>query len=152
MSAVEARRRDAVASYIPALERERTGSPLGWRIGLGAVLVLALVLRLWGIHQGLPYAYNADENAHFLPRAIGMFGHGLDPGYYVNPPAYTYVLHVLLPLRYGGRLAVGDAFATDPGTLWTMARATSAVLGTIAVGFLYLAGRRLAGPAAGLLA
>src|SRR3712207_7166135 len=25
------------------------------------------------------YAYNADENSHFLPRAIGMFGHDLDP-------------------------------------------------------------------------
>ena len=45
----------------------------------------ALGLRLWGLKQGLPYAYNADENAHFLPRAIGMFGHELDPGYYVNP-------------------------------------------------------------------
>ena len=152
MSAVEAPRPDAVASYIPALRRERTAGALGWRLGLGCVLVLALVLRLWGVHQGLPYAYNADENAHFLPRAIGMFGHRLDPGYFVNPPAYTYVLHVLLWLRYGTRLAVGDAFATDPGALWTLARATSAVLGTIAVGLLYLAGKRLAGRAAGLLA
>ena len=107
---------------------------------------------LWGLKQGLPYAYNADENAHFLPRAIGMFGHDLDPGYYVNPPAYTYVLHILLAIRYGGRLAVGEAFASDPTTVWTMARAASAVLGTVAVGLLYLAGGRLAGRAAGLLA
>jgi hypothetical protein len=151
MSAVSSRP-DAVTSYVPALTIHTRAGGRAWWLGLGAVMALALVLRLWGLHQGLPYAYNADENAHFLPHAIGMFGHGLDPGYYVNPPAYTYVLHVLLALRYGGRLAVGDAFATDPGTLWTMARATSAVLGTIAVGFLYLAGRRLAGPAAGLLA
>ena len=151
MSAVETRS-DAVASYIPALERRRRTRRWGWRLGLAAVLLVALGLRLWGIHHGLPYAYNADENAHFLPRAIGMFGHQLDPGYYVNPPAYTYVLYALLSLLHGGRLAVGDAFATDPGTLWTLARATSAVLGTVAVGLLYLAGRRLAGPAAGLLA
>jgi hypothetical protein len=152
MSAVRTRSQTAVASYAPPLQRTRDRGAIWWRLGVAAVLLLALGLRLWGIHQGLPYAYNADENAHFLPRAIGMFGHGLDPGYHVNPPAYTYVLHALLALRYGGRLAVGDAFATDPSALWTMARATSAVLGTIAVGLLYLAGRRLAGRAAGLLA
>jgi hypothetical protein len=148
MSAV----REAVASYAPPLERRRTTGAIWWRLGLAAVLAAALGLRLWGIHQGLPYAYNADENSHFLPHAIGMFGHGLDPGYYVNPPAYTYLLHIVLALGHGGRLAVGDAFATDPGALWTMARAASAVLGTIAVGLLYLAGRRLAGRPAGLLA
>jgi hypothetical protein len=148
MSAV----REAVASYAPPLERPRRTGAIWWRLALAAVLAAALGLRLWGIHQGLPYAYNADENSHFLPHAIGMFGHGLDPGYYVNPPAYTYLLHILLAVRFGGRLAVGDAFATDPGALWTMARAASAVLGTVAVGLLYLAGRRLAGRPAGLLA
>jgi 4-amino-4-deoxy-L-arabinose transferase-like glycosyltransferase len=148
MSAVS----EAAASYAPALQRQERTRATGWRLGLAVVLLGALGLRLWGIHQGLPYAYNADENSHFLPHAIGMFGHGLDPGYYVNPPAYTYLLHILLALRFGGRLAVGDAFATDPGALWTMARAASAVLGTIAVGLLYLAGKRLNGRPTGLLA
>src|SRR5215207_3409520 len=151
MSAVSARP-EAVASYVPALEQHREGSAVLWRLGVAGELLLALGLRLWGLKQGLPYAYNADENAHFLPRAIGMFGHDLDPGYYVNPSAYTYVLHILLAVRYGGRLAVGEVFAGDPTAVWTMARAASAVLGTIAVGLLYLAGRRLAGRAAGLLA
>jgi 4-amino-4-deoxy-L-arabinose transferase-like glycosyltransferase len=152
MSAVRPRPAEAVASYVPALRRHRRTRDIGWWLGLAGVLVLALFLRVWGLRQGLPYAYNADENAHFLPHAIGMFGHDLDPGYYVNPPAYTYLLHVILALGYGGRLAVGEVFATDPTQLWTMARATSAGLGTIAVGFLFLAGRRLAGPAVGLLA
>jgi hypothetical protein len=152
MSAVEATRPDAVASYVPALTRHRRRHAVGWWLGAAAVVALALGLRLWGLRQGLPYAYNADENAHFLPHAIGMFGHDLDPDYYVNPPAYTYVLHLLLELRYGGRLAVGDAFATDPGALWAMARAASGALGAVAVGLLFLAGRRLAGPAVGLLA
>ena len=41
--------------------------------GLGLVLAGGLGLRLWGIRQGLPYAYNADEADHFVPHAIAMF-------------------------------------------------------------------------------
>ena len=52
-------------------------------------------LRLWGVKQGLPYAYNIDENAHFVPEAIGLFGHGGNPHYFVNPPAFTYLLHAV---------------------------------------------------------
>jgi hypothetical protein len=32
---------------------------------------------VWGIKQGLPFAYNAEENAHFLLYAIGMFNYCL---------------------------------------------------------------------------
>ena len=57
------------------------------------VLIAGLGLRLWGVRQGLPYAYNADEADHFVPRAVAMFGHDLNPHYFANPPAFTYVLH-----------------------------------------------------------
>ena len=46
---------------------------------LAGVLAVGLGLRVWGIRQGLPYAYNADEADHFVPRAVRMFSHGLDP-------------------------------------------------------------------------
>ncbi len=100
-------------------------------------------MRLWGIKQGLPYAYNVDENAHYVPRAIGMFGHSLDPHYYVNPPAYTYVLHAAFAVAYGGRAGVAHAFATDPQGVFVLARVIAAVLSTIAVWLLYLAAARL---------
>src|SRR6185503_9532285 len=58
------------------------------KLALPAILIGALGLRLWGIHHGLPYAFNVDEGAHFVPRAIGMFGHSLNPQYFVNPPAF----------------------------------------------------------------
>src|SRR3712207_6042831 len=105
------------------------------------LLAGALALRLWGIGHGLPYVYNADENAHFVPRAIGMFGHGYNPGYFVNPPAFTYVVHLAYELRWGTREAVGDAFAADRGPVLELARAVSAVLATLAVGLLAWAGR-----------
>ncbi|MDX6643140.1 MAG: hypothetical protein QOD76_1102, partial [Solirubrobacteraceae bacterium] len=123
-----------------------------WRVALAAVLAGALALRLWGIGHGMPYAYNVDENAHFVPRAIGMFGHGLDPHYFVNPPALTYLLHAVFAVWFGGRDAVGHAYATDPAEVFVLARVISALLGTLAVWLLYVAGARLLGRRAGLLA
>src|SRR5919198_6687539 len=123
-----------------------------WWVGLALVLAAALGLRVWGVKQGMPFAYNADENAHFVPNAIGLFGHGWDPHYFVNPPAYTYLLHVVFDVWFGGRAGVDKAMATDPTEVFVAARVTAAVVGTLAVWLLYLAGAKLLGRAVGLLA
>ena len=137
---------------MPVAEAERpAGVPAGgggrrvpwWPLAVAALLIGAVTLRVWGASHGLPYVYNADENAHFVPRAIGMFGHSLNPGYFINPPAYTYLLHAAFWLRWGGRDAVGDAFAADPGTAFTLARVMAGVLGAAAAGLLVWAGARL---------
>jgi 4-amino-4-deoxy-L-arabinose transferase-like glycosyltransferase len=122
------------------------------RFALPLILVVALGLRLWGIHHGLPYVYNPDENAHFVPRAIGMFGHSLDPQYFVNPPAFTYLLHLAFWIRWGSRTAVGDAFASDPSAAFTIARVLAALLGAASVGLLAWAGARLVDRRVGLVA
>jgi hypothetical protein len=127
------------------------GGRLGWGLAIGAVLLLAFGLRIWGVAHGTPYAYNADENAHFVTRAIGLFGHDWNPNYFVNPPAYTYLVHILLAVWYGGRAGVSNAFATDPTDIWIMTRVLAGVLGTIAVWLLYLAGSRLVDRRVGLL-
>ena len=93
---------------------------------LGVVLVVGLGLRLWGIQQGLPYAYNADEADHFVPHAVAMFGHGLNPHYFANPPAFTYVLHYLFAIAYGGGDGVRRAFALQPTEVYTLARIAAA--------------------------
>ena len=123
-----------------------------WWIGLAVVLGAALGLRVWGVKQGLPFAYNADENAHFVPNAIGLFGHGWDPHYFVNPPAYTYLLHVVFDVWFGGREGVSKALATNPTEVFVVARLTAAAVGTLAVWLLYMAGAKLFGRAVGLLA
>jgi hypothetical protein len=123
-----------------------------WPLGVAAVVLAALALRLWGFRQGLPLVYNADENAHFVAGAIGMFGHTYNPNYFINPPAYTYLLHGAFALGFGGRDGVSDAFAKDPGDVFAVARALSAVLGAIAVGFLAWAGLRLFDRRVGLVA
>ncbi len=118
------------------------GSP--WPLGLAGLFLAALILRLAGLKTGLPYVYNADENSHFVPRAIGMFGHSLNPDYFINPPAFTYVLHGVFTLRWGTDPAtIGGAFAADPTTAFTLARAASALLGALAVSLTAIAGARL---------
>ena len=124
----------------------------GWALAVAALLAGAFLVRVWGVGHGMPYAYNADENAHFVPKAIGLFGHDLNPHYFVNPPAYTYVLHVVFQVWFGGREGVSDAYATDPTTVFVVARVTAAVMGTVAVWLLYLAGARFFDRRVGLLA
>lgn len=124
----------------------------GWSAAVAAVVLGALALRLYGIRHGLPFVYNADENSHFVPRAIEMFGHDHDPNYFINPPAFTYLINVAFALRWGGREAVGAAHAADPTAAFTIARTLAALLGAASVGLLAWAGRRLVGPRAGLVA
>jgi Dolichyl-phosphate-mannose-protein mannosyltransferase len=138
----------------------RTGGGLGGRagarrlvwLGVALVLLLALGLRLWGIRQGLPYAYNSDEDSHFVPRAIGMLTLGWNPHYFVNPPAYTDLLRLVFAAWFGGRAGVSHTFAVNPTAVFTLARVCAALLGTLAVWLLYVAGARLFDRGVALLA
>jgi Dolichyl-phosphate-mannose-protein mannosyltransferase len=121
-------------------------------VALGLVLAVALALRLWGIRQGLPYAFNSDEDAHFVPRAVGMLTLGWNPHYFANPPAYTDLLRLVFSVWFGGRAGVDHAFATNPTAVFTVARVSAALLGTLAVWLLYVAGARLFDRAVALLA
>src|SRR3954469_9432010 len=106
---------------------------LRWGIAVAVLMAGALARRLWGASHGLPYAYNADENAHFVPKAIGLFGHSWNPDYFVNPPAFTYLLHIVFAVWYGGRTGVSHQFATDPSDVFLLARIVVGVLGVVAV-------------------
>ncbi len=119
---------------------------------LAIVLLGGLGLRLWGVAQGLPYAYNADEADHFVPKAIAMFGHDLNPHYFANPPAFTYVLHLAFAVWFGGGAGARHAFALHPAEVYTLARVIAALLGTAALWLLYAAGARLFNRGVGLLA
>jgi Dolichyl-phosphate-mannose-protein mannosyltransferase len=121
----------------------------------GLVLVLAggLALRLWGTGEGLPYVFNTDEADHFVPKAIRMFEDGsLNPHYFENPPAFTYLLHYLFAVYYGGGSGAVSALRLHPTEVYTLARVAAAVLGTAALWLLYGAGTRLFGRGVGLLA
>ncbi len=116
------------------------------------MLAVSLGLRLWGIKQGLPYSFNSDEAAHFVPKAVGFLGGDLNPHYFLNPPAYTYLLYAVLVVWFGGGHGLHTAFVHDPTSVYVIARAVAAVLGTASVWLTYLAGARLFGRWAGVLA
>jgi Dolichyl-phosphate-mannose-protein mannosyltransferase len=121
-------------------------------LALAGVLLGALALRLWGIRQGLPFSYNVDEERHFVPVAVRFFGHGLNPGYFLNPPGYAELLYVLDAVWFGGGGAVRHAYAAHPSEVFLLARASVALLGVAAVWLLHLVGARLFDRRVGLLA
>jgi 4-amino-4-deoxy-L-arabinose transferase-like glycosyltransferase len=135
--------------------RPRATEPrrLVWQhVGVVMLLLATLVLRLWGVKQGLPYSYNSDEATHFVPRAIGFFSGGLNPHYFLNPPAYSYLLNIVFEVWFGGAGAASRAYHVDPTAVFVVARVVAAGLGTIAVWLTYLTGSRLLSRTTGLLA
>ena len=130
------------------------------RLVLGAILVAALAIRVWHNDYGLPYVWGIDEGTHFANRAVEMFRADLDPGYYQNPAAFTYVLYAVLRVMYGplgfafdlpwGN--VTEQFNKDPERIWVVARTLAAVLCVAGVAATYWAARRIWGVREGLVA
>ena len=113
--------------------------PAGWT--LAGLIVAALGLRLWSIRYGLPWVYNRDEEMHFVPVAVRMFGGSFNPHYFENPPALTYVLYAVFRLRFhsGG---FRHAFAANPTAAYETARLVVALIGAASVALVYWAGTR----------
>ncbi|RHW26931.1 hypothetical protein D0Z08_12165 [Nocardioides immobilis] len=99
---------------------------------LVTILVAAFVVRMVGIRHGLPFAYNPDEELHFVPHAANAADGDLNPGYYENPSALTYLLAAVFKVVFLGS-DVSTRLADDPATVYTVARVVVAVLGTVLV-------------------
>jgi hypothetical protein len=130
------------------------------RVVLALILAAAFALRLWNIDYGLPFVYSIDEATHFTSRSVEMFWQDLDPGYYQNPAAFTYIAYGLLRLIYGplGFLFdlpygnVTEQFDKDPTEIWIAARVLAAALCVAGAAATYWAARRLWGVREGLVA
>src|SRR6186713_2232138 len=120
----------AVDPAEPSPRRDRRGTVL-----LGLILLVAAGLRLWSVNHGLPYSYNLDERAHFVPHAVAMTGGDLNPGYFINPPLLTYLLAAYLSVIHLG--GVEQWFATDPTAVFTAARIISVAFGVATVAATY---------------
>ena len=117
---------------------------------LGVVLALSLLARLVAIRHGLPHAYNADEELHYVPQATRAADGDWYSGYFENPSGFTDLLAVLYRVVFGGR-DVSTMLLEDPAAVFTVARLASALLGTATVAVVYLAGRAILRPPGGSL-
>jgi hypothetical protein len=110
---------------------------------LAAVLLLALGLRLWGLHYGLPWLFYFHDEPQVVLRAL-RFGTGdPNPHFFVWPG--TPLLYLAF-LAYGGLFLIGrlagwwagkDGFAAayfaDPTPFYLLPRLQSVAIGTWAV-------------------
>jgi hypothetical protein len=135
------------AAAAPVESTWRTRAPA---LALALILLVAAGLRVWSLGHGLPYAYNLDERAHFVPHAVAMTGGDLNPGYFINPPLLTYLLAAFLSVIHLG--GVEQWFADDAGGVFLAARWLSVAFGVAAVAATYFAGRAWFGRRAGLVA
>jgi asparagine N-glycosylation enzyme membrane subunit Stt3 len=78
-----------------------------------------------------------------------------NPGYFQNPSAYTYLLHVLyraVSLPFGGGEKVLEGYGRNADWVWALSRGFAAVLCLAGVVAVYFAGRRLFDRRTGLVA
>jgi hypothetical protein len=131
-----------------------------WRIGLVLIALAALVLRLRGVGFGLPAVYNPDEVA-ILNRALALGTGTLNPGNFVYPSLYFYVLVVWEGLAFvGGRLlgvfaSLADfqrAYFVDASWHYLAGRLLTVVCGVATVGLVARIGALLYDRAVGLMA
>ena len=117
---------------------------------LALIAAVGLYLRVKNNDYGLPYVYNYDEATHFTNRAVSFFDGDLNPGYFQNPSAYTYIVFGVLKIGYGilglpglEEPSVARQFSFDPTPIWESARTTAAALATLGVVATFFAGRSL---------
>lgn len=126
---------------------------------LALLLLLALVLRIWGIRFGLPYLYHYDE--HFYVNTALKLGAGV----LNNPPYAATGLSNILFVEYAAYFVVGKlsgafanatefeaVFRSDPTVFYLLARLTTAFLGTATVLVVYWLGVRSTRRTTGLVA
>lgn len=128
---------------------------------LGAILLLALAIRVWGIAYDLPYVYHPDEPA-MIQRSLHMLKTGdLNPHFFHWPSlpfylnALAYVPYYLLGRQLVGfkspedipslrQLTMGVVYSPMPTTV-LLGRLVTVGFGVGCVALVYLIGRRLTG-------
>jgi hypothetical protein len=121
---------------------------------LGLMMVAGLVLRVVHNDYGLPYVYYVDEGSHFTKRAVEVF-RDANPGYFQNPSAYTYLLHLLyraVSLPFGGGEKVIAGYRNNADWIFELSRGLAAVLCLAGVAAVYFVGRELWNRRTGLVA
>lgn len=137
---------------------DKPGFLNSYTIALTFIVILAVVLRTWGIRFGLPYQYHYDEHS-YVCQALNL-GKGTI-GNQPNPTGFSNILFI----EYGIYFIFGyvfkifssmDAFEwsyrDNPSNFYFMSRMTIVFFGSLSVIVVYYIGKLLYSIQAGLLA
>jgi hypothetical protein len=142
--------------------RVKLGQRFHVNVSLIGILVLALLLRLWGVKFGLPSLHDPDEPI-FLMSAIKLLrDHTLNPGWFGHPGTTTiYVMALIdIMLVIGSKLtglypsvnAFTAAIYNDPGIVVLPGRLFIVLCGIACVYLTYRVGLRLFNRRVGFIA
>ena len=129
---------------------------------LACIVMLALGIRLYGIGFGAPFVYHPDEPS-IAGNAIRMVATGdLHPHYFKKPSLLIYINAVVVHLVHSvTNTPLPEDFSEGVKTVtrnpvffpyYYWGRVTTALLGVLSIPLVYVIGRRLHTPAAGLWA
>ena len=112
------------------------------RLSIGVLLVLAALLRGWGLGFGAPLVSNfyvRPDESLIVQAAVGFFPHWGHPGFF----AYPSLLMECCAVVYAVLLKPWTDFASHPTAYFVAARAISLAAGTLTVLLVYWMARRL---------
>jgi 4-amino-4-deoxy-L-arabinose transferase-like glycosyltransferase len=131
------------------------------RFALLGILLLAAVLRVWGVLHDLPFSYYGDE-LHFMRRAMAMGTGDLNPHWFHKPAFLMYLLAFCYGIyfalgaltgRFDSTAEFGASFLFEPGPFLLIGRLLVAAAGVATVWVVYRIGRKVfASPWAGVAA
>lgn len=122
-------------------------------------MLVAAVLRGWGLDFGLPSVLAHPDESRVAGTAVGFLSGSLHPGFFNYPTLFLYATGLLDWGWCAARVATGgfdsvEVCAASWPSAWKpfflTARIISAVSGTATVALVFFLGRRLFGTAAGL--
>lgn len=124
------------------------------------IILVAVLVRVWGIWHGLPYAFYGDEQ-HFVKRAVSFGSGDLNPHWFHKPAFLMYVLFFeygvffILGHVFGAFDSVSDfakLFFVDPSAFYLIGRLTVAAFGVATVYITYRLGKQMLSRQIGLFA
>ena len=134
---------------------------------LGFIILLAVLVRVWGLGAGLPYFFVNDERS-LVYGALKMAQlktlipalHTQDFGILYYPPLMSYIYLIFLApfilIKYlighfNNFTELGNYFILNPASLWLIARLVNALMGAATVYLIYLIGKKMFNQWVGLI-
>ena len=119
---------------------------LRWPGWLPMIVLLGAALRLWGLDFGLPNNYHPDEVPKINSIMRMVEAGNLNPQYFLHPSLLLYSTYFVNTILHW--LGMSGEFRD---TAFFAGRLVSALAGTVSIYLVYLIGRRLFSPEAGML-